>query len=468
MKLKASIAACLALASIASASGITLYEDIQTKQIFTEPGENRQKLGNFIQENNVAELMSKEVKGIPVTSKAKSLEFSGTHYFGFTSNSYGKDNANKGSSSAGFEMRRNYVQAKAFLNDKDYFRVTLDAIKELEAAPTANGMSSGYSGAFVKYAYLYLDNILPYTGAEIGIAHRPWIDYEEHNGWFYRSFNKVLVEDKFSCYQATSGSSTTTCVGPDLVNSADLGVNFKTKTPYFTSELGIFNGEGYHADKAAANQQNSNGGQMSYEWRLTAHPFGDGKKVGKYDLTKDEYAHISFAGLSSKNHKDNSVTVGDNAEYDRDFYIIHGVYNHPYGLIAAQYIDGKDKGHNAAAEAVSTVEKEYKAWSINGEIRPVKDWTIMARYDNLDVKYPKNPTAANYNNVASTYNDMKVGDATQWIYGVAYKYSKNVTLLATGKTVDAKDETRFNNTTGQKVGDRADKQTWMLTTEVKW
>lgn len=463
MKLKASIAACLALASIASASGITLYEDIKTKQIFTEPGENRQKIGNFVQESNVAELMSKEVKGIPVTSKAKSIEFSGTHYFGFTSNSYGANNANAGSSAAGFEMRRNYVQAKAFLNDKDYFRVTLDAIKELEAAPTANGMSSGYSGAFVKYAYLYLDNILPYTGAEIGIAHRPWIDYEEHNGWYYRSINKVLIEDKFSCFQKTAGtnSSATTCVGPDLVNSADLGVNFKTKTPYFTSELGIFNGEGYHADKNAANQQNSNAGQMSYEWRLTGHIFGDGKKVGKYKLDQDMYANISFAGLSSKNHKDDTITVGDNAEYDRDMYIIHGVFNHPYGLIAAQYVDAKDRGHNDVSSAVKTRAKDMTMWSINGELRPVKDWTILARYDDMKTEYPDQTASATGN------NELDVNDATQWIAGVAYKYSKNINFIASYKQVDSKDNTAVAGKT-YKVGDQLDKKTFMLTTEVKW
>ena len=71
MKLRASLVALAALASVASASGLTLYEDITTKQIFTEPGENRQKLGSFVQENNLAEMMSKEVKGVPVEAKLK-------------------------------------------------------------------------------------------------------------------------------------------------------------------------------------------------------------------------------------------------------------------------------------------------------------------------------------------------------------------------------------------------------------
>jgi len=42
--------------------------------------------------------------------------------------------------------------------------------------------SAGETNVRLKYAYLYLDNILPSTGVEFGQAHRPWIDYEEHSG----------------------------------------------------------------------------------------------------------------------------------------------------------------------------------------------------------------------------------------------------------------------------------------------
>ena len=60
-----------------------------------------------------------------------------------------------------------------------------------------------------------------------------------------------------------------------------LGVNFKTKMDYFSSEIGMFNGEGYHADKEANNQKNST--DLSLEWRFTGHVLGNGKKVGKND-----------------------------------------------------------------------------------------------------------------------------------------------------------------------------------------
>lgn len=374
--------------------------------------------------------LAKKISDVKVKSKAKSLEFNGVHYFGFTSANPKVKNSTTDSSS-GFELRRNYLQVKGYINDKDYFRVTLDATKELASDPGTDAKTKGYAEVFVKYAYLWLDNILPFTGAEIGIAHRPWIDYEEHNGWYYRSFNKVALEHK----------STATEYGPDLVNSADLGVNFKTKTNYFTSEIGLMNGEGYHADKVAANQKNS--GDLSVEWRLTYHPFGDGDKVGKYDRTKDSYLHISTYGLMSQNHKDNNATVNDTGEYDRTFYGLHAVYNNPMFLVAGQYFAAEDKYKNDGQKKV-----DIDGYSVNAEVRPLKDWTIIGRYD----AHQKDETTKS--GIKTTTED-----ATQMIYGIAYNLNKYVTLIGSAKYI--KDDKK-TTTAG------IEKDVYMLTTEVKW
>lgn len=411
-----------------AASATQFYVDANG-QVFTTAAEGRVAL---------------ESKESSVFSKASKLEFSGTHYFGLTSASpkttdptanadtkmvvaLGNDTAAYAASSTGFELRRNYVQVKGYFNDKDYWRVTFDATKELAS-------TKDYASVFVKYAYLYLDKVLPYTGVEFGIAHRPWIDYEEHNGWFYRSFNKVVVEEK----------GTATEAGVDLVNSADLGVNFKTKTDYFTSEIGLFNGEGYHADKAAANQQNDS--KMSVEWRLSGHLIGSGTKVGKQDRTKDEYLHISTFGLYSQNHKDDTVLLSQAGEYNRAFYGIHTVYNQPMFLVAAQYVSAKDSARDTAI----TDGKEYSVMSINGEVRPMKDWTIIARYD--DYKIDKIAKATGAKTVSA--------DGTKMIAAVAYKYNKNVSFIGSAKFIN--EENANGGDTGQS------KTVAMLTTEVKW
>jgi len=448
-KVALSALAAAMISGVASADALTLYSDPKTGQVYTTPAEGRVEMGDFIdaktvdmadreQESSFSEYKDAMKKYTNVKSKAKTLEFSGTHYLGYTTAEPETTSSTKGRSS-GFEMRRNYVQVKAFFNDKDYARVTFDTTKELASSPGVDAgeeqktpQGGGYADVFVKYAYLYLDNVLPYTGVEAGIVHRPWIDYEEHNSWHYRSFNKVVLEEK----------STATEAGVDLVNSADFGVNFKTKTEDFSSEIGIFNGEGYHADKVAANQENDS--KLSVEWRLTGHLIGSGKKLGKNDRTKDTYLNVSTMGLVSHNHKDNNATIGDSAEYDRTFYGIHAVYNQPAFLLAAQYIKAEDD-----VRIGTGTDAKYDVFSVNAEIRPFTDWTVIGRYDD----YKREDTTA------AGVTTVKY-EGTKKIAALAYKYNKNVTFIGTAKYVD--EEKADGTDTG------ASKDVYMLTTELKW
>lgn len=449
-KVVLSALAATIVTSAVYAESMTLFSDPKTGQVFTTAGEGRVEMGDFIDaksvdmqlrdsESKFSEYADKQSKYVNVKSKAKSLEFSGTHYFGLTS-ATPETQSSTTDTSTGFEMRRNYVQVKAFFNDKDYFRVTLDATKELASSPGVDASSAqktsqhgGYMSAYVKYAYLYLDKVLPYTGVEIGICHRPWIDYEEHNSWEYRSINKVVLEEK----------ATPTEAGVDLVNSADFGFNLQTKTSMFSSEIGMFNGEGYHGDKVAANQENSK--DLSLEWRLTGHILGDGTKVGKNNRLKDTFLNVSTYGLMSKNHKDDNISIGDAAEYDRSIYGVHAVYNQPEFLLAAQYFVAKDDVVLASAS-----DSEYKGWSINAEYRPFTDWTVIGRYDD----YRKETITASGTKSVSY-------DGTKTIAGLAYKYNKNVSFIGSAK---------FINEDG--AIDGADngnsKDVYMMTTEVNW
>lgn len=465
-KVVLSALAATIVTSAVYAETMTLFTDPKTGQVFTTAGEGRVEMGDFVDaksvdmqlrdtESKFSEYQDKQSKFVNVKSKSKKLEFSGVHYFGFTSARPDNETSTK-ANSTGFEMRRNYVQVKGYFNDKDFFRVTFDATKELNV-PTNNQQSTvaerdsspqinGMSAVFVKYAYIWLDSVLPYTGVEIGMAHRPWIDYEEHNSWYYRSFSKVALENRTG-----KASNSLSEHGPDLVNSADLGVNFKTKTDYFTSEIGIFNGEGYHSDKIAGNQSNSQ--DLSLEWRLTADLLGQGKKLGHYDITKDTYAHISTYGLMSKNHKDNTLAVDDSAEYDRHFYGIHAVYNQPEFLIAGQIYTAQDKVQTRTS---ATSDTNYVGYSINGEYRPIQDWTVIGRYDAF--------TKDNKNTVTGV--EAAKNDGTTIMYGLAYKYNKNITFIGSGKVIDD----NAKNADGTEVTDAkaVDKNVYMMTTSVNW
>ncbi len=312
-----------------------------------------------------------------VKSKVPVLKFSGTHYLGFVNST-----PEEGDSTNKFETRRNYLQVKAYFkeNPKDYMRITLDTHD-----------SDGDSQVRLKYAFLYLDNILPNTGVELGQAHRPWIDYEEHNAWNYRSISKVMVEDDHAGH---------------LTNSADRGINFKTKLENFSSELGIFNGEGYHNEEDGEN--------LSGEWRLTAHLLGTGKKKAKKSL---QYANLSFFGQQnqeSNKHKNE----------DLNWYGVHAVYNQPEFLISAQYID------------VTEANEKYEGsgYSVNGEYRVAPKWNLIGRYDAFEL-------------------EIDDEEKKRALAGVSYEYNHNVEFIANYL---------------KEGGANADNDAIMLTAQVEW
>jgi len=346
-KIVLSALAALTLGSVAANAGVTkLYQD-ENGQVFTQPAEGRTLIKT----------------DTPLFSHSDKLKFSALTYIGYTYDDYDSGLTSDGvtpykDDTSDFEIRRAYFQLKAYLLDdpKSYYRITFDISKDV----------TGDEKVRAKYAYLYLNDIFTHTGVEIGLAHRPWHDYEEHNAWFYRSISKVLIEDKKS--------------GPDLSNSADFGVMFKTRTKYFDADYGVFNGEGYHSV--------SNGNGMSFEWRTTAHLLGVN---GKDKQTKLTYWDASFFGQYNKAHKSvavvNPITgIPTTEEQDLIFGGLHTVYNMPSFLIAAQYVysdNTSDIVDNVSAQA-------GEGYSVNGEFRMgnEKQYRILARYDSWTKEQP--------------------------------------------------------------------------------
>lgn len=338
----------------------------------------------------------------PVFAKASKLKFSGVHYLGFT---YKDKNSEK---TQNFEVRRNYLQVKAYLleNPKSYLRVTLDT--------SYDAKNDGHADIYAKYMYLYMDSVLPNTGVEVGMVHRPWIDYEEHQSWLTRSVSKVFSE---------------TSEAGHLTNSADLGFNFKTKTDFFTSEIGLFNGEGYHG----TNSDNATiGDGLSAEWRFTAAIMGNGKIHRK--ATKDTYFDASFFG---QYNIDNAKTEGKTYK----IYGLHTVYNMPSFLIAAQYITATNDQRNTS-KGQGTTAFNGSGFSINSEYRfgNDKEFSIVARLDQWENENTKT---------------SKTDDETNIIGGFAYQQNKNVKWLATFQDYNADDNTQ-------------DYTAAMITAEVHW
>ncbi|SFV52077.1 hypothetical protein MNB_SM-6-931 [hydrothermal vent metagenome] len=362
-KIVLSALAVLTLSSVAANASVKLYQDANG-QVFTKPAEGRT-----------------EIK-IPtsVFSKADKLKFSGQTFIGYKYTNFSNTAT---PSTQDFEVRRGYFQLKAYLLDdpKSYYRVTMDLTRE--SSTTAN--TNGSMIVRAKYAYLNLHNVLPVTSLEIGLAHRPWHDYEEHNSWLYRSISEILIENKNSAH---------------LSSSADFGVMAKTRTKYFDADYGLFNGEGYHS------AQVSNG--MSLEWRFTGHFLGTHGKP-----EKNTYLDASFFGQVNQKHSLNSVTK----QYDDlKFYGFHTVYNMPAFLASAQYVTSTDTSTNSSATgAVSKGSGSGYSFNVEGRLGNEHQYKTFIRAD----KWTPDVVSGATKYAKNTY-----------IAGAAWKQNRNVEWVA--------------------------------------
>jgi hypothetical protein len=199
--------------------------------------------------------------------------------------------------------------------------------------------------------------------------------------------------------------------GAHFTNSADLGVNFKTKTENFSSELGLFNGEGYHGIE--------DGNGLSGEWRVTAHLLGTGKK---HVHKSDTYADVSFFGQYNTDYK----VKGS----DFVWYGLHAVYNQPKFLLSAQYV----KASSGDKDLLDDNKLEGKGYSVNGEFRVTNRVNLIGRYD--------------------SFEEESGIEKKRSLAGVAYKYNKNVEFIA--------------NYLNEEVDNSTVSDAVMLTAEVNW
>ena len=378
----------LAVATLATASQARqLYVD-EDGQLFTKPAKDRKALKN----------------DTVLFAKANKLKFSVQTFIGYKYNDYKKDTqeVDYKDDTSQFEARRAYFQVKAYLLDdpKSYYRVTFDAHND-----------NGSMDLRMKYAYLYLNNILPSTGVEVGLAHRPWHDYEQHNAWYYRSIAKVFLEDKNTAH---------------LSNSADLGVMAKTRTKYFDSDIGVFNGEGYHETQVKKG--------LSFEWRATAHILG---VRGKDKQTKKTYFDASFFGQINKDHKE----VGDRVD-DLVFYGLHTVYNQPAFLLCAQYIISEDTADNSSYVSAQA----GSGYSLNGEFRfgGKYEYKVLGRYDSW---------------TPNLHNDAEEKEQRDYIAGFAWKQNKNLEWVGNVTLTDNEKGSNLESNNGI---------AYMVTAEVKF
>jgi len=211
----------------ASAGDVKFYTD-DNGQVFTTAGEGRTEIKS---------------KSTSVFAKASKLKFSGTHYLGYTHKSYKQkfgSTATTGDDSkhteGNFELRRNYLQVKAYLleDPKSYLRVTLDTVYSSAKDKIKDNQKKAIYQAIEKIAKGYKE-VVPIKVRSIDVY--KLIDEKERIMGYAFLVEGQGYQDKIKILGVINKSGTT-LKGIEIIDSKETpGLGARIGEEFFTSQF---------------------------------------------------------------------------------------------------------------------------------------------------------------------------------------------------------------------------------------
>lgn len=192
-------------------------------------------------------------EGIELPKGLHGVEFEGLYYLSYQAGQASQDTVNYNK----FTVKRAYFTMKKKLNDFISSRITLDAHQD----------DSG--DLKVRIKYVYADIRLPEFAlitkphVEFGLAHTPWLDFEEHVN-YYRTQDTMFMEREDLFNSGDFGFTLMGYLSGELDDNYKKTVNSKYAGRYGSFALGLYNGGGYHASEK--NQD------KTFQERLTIRP----------------------------------------------------------------------------------------------------------------------------------------------------------------------------------------------------
>ncbi|MDZ7725906.1 MAG: hypothetical protein U5R06_24565 [candidate division KSB1 bacterium] len=163
-----------------------------------------------------------------------------------------------------FTMKRGYLNFKKQISAHLSTRITPDVSVDGE------GDGRGDIEMRIKYCYLrYKFNdvsILTQPSIEFGVAHRPWIDFEQNINP-YRVQGTLFLERAGIVSSADFGVTAFSLLGGEIDQAYQDNVNSAYPGRYGSLSFGIYNGGGYHAIEENRNK--------TLESRITLRPLPD-------------------------------------------------------------------------------------------------------------------------------------------------------------------------------------------------
>jgi len=375
---------------------LTKEEAISVMQEMEKESAESEKMVEDKINKKVTDTKSTESKDIESIVKAlKGFKFGLLWYL-----SYQDGEENNGQDFSRFAVKRGYLTVQKEFMPWFSARMTLDTTTVKDPTSNLDGSLS------VRMKYMYGQFNLPEIAfltkpnIEVGMVHMPWLDYEEHTN-YYRMQDTMFIERNGIFNSADIGVTFSSLLGGFVNEDYQKNVNSAYPGRYGSVQFGIYNGGGY-----AASEKNEN---KAMEGRLTIRPLPD----------IIPGLQFSYFGITGKGNKDTRPDWNVNLGF--------ASFEHEYVVLTGQYYWGK--GNHGGAD-----ENKKKGYSFFAEIKPMKQFSIISRYDHFDPD-----------------KDVKDNENDRYIVGAVYhldKQHKNMIVLDYD-TVNYKEEGKKDDKRGQ-------------------
>ena len=256
-----------------------------------------------------------------------------------------------------FALKRGYFTIKTKMNDVFSIRYTQDITLDKE------GSDAGNVEIRLKYMYLKMKmdqfDFLPISFFELGMVHRPWLDFEEHINR-YRAQGTMFVERAHLINSADFGVTYTGLIGEKIDEKYQKEVNKTYPGKYGSFSVGVYNGGGYHAI-----EKNNN---KTLEGRLTLRPFPEfmpGLQFSYYGV----YGDANIDSISADFHI-NLFFVSSESKYH---------------VATLQYYKGKGDQKGKLVDEMTLNSYENDGYSAFGEFKiPGSNFAVFGRYDEFN------------------------------------------------------------------------------------
>jgi len=309
----------------------------------------------------------------------KDLKVGGLVYL---SSQNGKDSA--GEDYGQFLIKRGYIDIRKTINPYFSARIT----------PDVSQFTNGDLNVRLKYSYgLFTwnwDGFIQKPYVEWGVAHMPWLDFEEHINLF-RMQDTMFMERNGLFNSADIGALFGANLGGDMPGDYKKNVQSHYAGRWGSFGVGVYNGGGYHAIEKNTNK--------AVEGRLTVRPVPDfipGLQVSGFGI----YADGNESGSAGVSVPDMEVGAGMISYESRRV------------VVTAQYERGKGNQKGTAADTLGNA-LPHEGYSAFAEVRLDRRarFSLIGRYDWFD-------------------NDRNKGDAEadvakRYIAGLAFQFHKS-------------------------------------------